>query len=92
MRPLVALGLASSDSALGGLIKAGVVRGVDSRGRPTVLGDGLDRVASYYLDEPAYVAHRDTKTRADCKLAIPLVVAFVLLLVGVALLVQVTRS
>lgn len=57
-RRLAELGLAD-DRAIRELISAGVVRGVDSHGRLTVLGDSVDRVAGYYLDEAEYIAHRD---------------------------------
>ena len=39
-------------TAAGALIEAGVMRAVDSRGRLTILGDSIDRVAGYYLGEP----------------------------------------
>ena len=58
-RPLHDLGLGGDSTAVAELIAAGVVRGVDSRGRLTVLGDIVDRVEGYYLDEVAFIANRD---------------------------------
>ena len=90
-RPLAELGLSDGDRVLGQLVRAGVVRGVDARGRVTVLGDDLARPVAHYLDEPAFVAHRDAKTSADSRTAVLIVVAFLLLLLGVAL-VRMTRG
>ena len=89
-RPLADLGLADDDRILAQLVKAGVVRGVDARGRPTVLGDDLNRTAAYYLDEAAFVAHRDARSKSDSRLAVLVVIAVVLLLLGVVLFRQVT--
>ena len=58
-RPLAEVGLSIDDNAVRELISTGVIRGVDSRGRLTILGDSIDRVDGYYLDEQAYIAHRD---------------------------------
>src|SRR5688572_33505249 len=71
------------EHALRALIEAGVVRGVDSRGRLTVLGDSVDRVEGYYLDEAAYIAHRDgTDRKASRKAAV--VVVCILIAIAVA--------
>ena len=86
-RTLRDLGLADDDSAIGELIAAGVIRGVDSRGRLTVLGDSIDRVAGYYLDEPAYISHRDRKTKADTRMSVLAIVAVMLIAAGVALVI-----
>ena len=58
-RPIAELGLQDDDRSLAAFIAAGVIRGVDSRGRLTVLGDAVNRTVGYYLDEAAYVASRD---------------------------------
>ena len=81
------LGLADQDTAVGELISAGVVRGVDSRGRLTVIGDSVDRVAGYYLDEPAYIAHRDQKARTDSRKTALAFIAAMLVAAGVALVI-----
>ena len=86
------LGLADQDTAVGELISAGVVRGVDSRGRLTVIGDSVDRVAGYYLDEPAYIAHRDRKTNADTRKSVIAILAVMLLAAGVALVIAMAVS
>jgi hypothetical protein len=79
-RTLREIGLADDDRAVGELISAGIVRGVDSRGRLTVLGDAVDRVEGYYLDEAAFIAHRDGKTGASSR-STALAVAIAVLLV-----------
>jgi len=58
-RPLAELGIPMSDSALATYIRAGVIRGVDTRGRPAVTGHEDARIGAYYLDESAYIEHRD---------------------------------
>ena len=58
-RPLAELGIPMSDSALAAFIRAGVIRGVDTRGRPAVMGHEDARIGAYYLDENAYIEHRD---------------------------------
>ena len=60
-RSLAELSVASDDKAFGKFVAAGVIRGVDSRGRPTVIGDAVNRTVAYYLDESAFVAQRDRK-------------------------------
>ena len=45
--PLPELELTSDDRGLGDLISSGVIRGVDPRGRPTVIGYEEARVAAY---------------------------------------------
>lgn len=90
-RTLAEIGLAADDAAVGSLIEAGVVRGVDSRGRLTVLGDSIDRVAGYYLDEAAYIADRDGKNGTSSRkqalviLGIMLLAALAVATLGVVL-------
>ena len=60
-RPLAELGIPISDSALATYIRADVIRGVDSRGRPAVMGHEDARIGAYYLDESAYIEYRDRK-------------------------------
>jgi hypothetical protein len=64
-RPLRELGFSGGNTAVAELIASGVIRGVDSRGRLTVLGDTIDRVDGYYLDEVAFIANRDGTGRAS---------------------------
>lgn len=73
-RPLAELGLPNDEKAFGTFIAAGVIRGVDSRGRPTVIGDAVNRTVAYYLDEPAFVAQRDQKTGGPQRRVILIVV------------------
>lgn len=73
-RTLAEIGLGDRDRAVGDLIQAGVLRGVDSRGRLTVLGDIVDRVVGYYLDEAAFIAHRDQKDGATNRKAVAAIV------------------
>ena len=81
------IGLSGDDHAVRGLISAGVLRGVDTRGRLTVLGDSVDRVAGYYLDEPAYIAHRDGKGEKTSRKQVVLIVCILMLAaIGVAAL------
>jgi hypothetical protein len=68
--PLADLGLAHGDNAFAEFLKVGVIRGVDPRGRPAILGYEDSRIAGYYLDEPTYIAHRDGKKSKDAKLAL----------------------
>jgi hypothetical protein len=92
-RTLAEIGLSGDDHAVGELIAAGVLRGVDTRGRLTVLGDSVDRVAGYYLDEPAYIAYRDGKGgRTSRKEAVLMVCILVLAAIGVAALAVVVAS
>ena len=84
-RPLVAIGLAGDDAAVGALIEAGVIRGVDSRGRLTILGDSIDRVAGYYLDEAAYIAHRDGSEAGPSRRAVVIAVVCAMLVVVAAI-------
>jgi hypothetical protein len=91
-RPLRDLGLTLETDAVAKLIESGVVRGVDSRGRLTVLGDSIDRVEGYYLDEVAFIANRDGTDRRTnssavkwviCSLAV-VAIAAALALVAIA--------
>ncbi len=58
-RTLRELGLDRDMPALDALMKQGIVRGIDHRGRPAVHGESLGRYDGYFLDESAFVAHRD---------------------------------
>lgn len=69
------LNLPDDDKVLREFIAAGVIRGVDSRGRLTVLGDSIDRVAGYYLDEPACIAHRSKQRSSSSRQALMAVLA-----------------
>ena len=86
-RALREIGLADDDRAVGELIAAGVVRGADSRGRLTVLGDSIDRVVGYYLDEPAYITHRDQKATTDTRKSALAIVVVMLLAAAVSLVI-----
>ena len=85
-RTLAEIGLAADD-AVGKLIEAGVIRPVDSRGRLTLLGDSIDRVAGYYLDEAAYIANRDGAERASSRKAALIVCAVLVVVAGAALVI-----
>ena len=84
-RALQELGISSGEPALAELMTRGVIRAVDGRGRPAVLGDPMSRVEGFYLDEATFVANRDggTMSRSDVR-AIAVILAMVLLFLGVA--------
>ena len=88
-RPLAELGLSNDEQAFGAFVAAGVIHGVDSRGRPTVIGDAVNRTVAYYLDEPAFVVQRDRKSNGTQKRALVILaivlVAFNLLMFGILL-------
>ena len=90
-RTLAEVGV-GSDHALRALVEAGVVRGVDSRGRLTVLGESVDRVVGYYLDEAAYIADRDGTNRTSSRKAAAVIVCVLLGIAAVAIGVLVSRS
>lgn len=90
-RTLVDIGLSGDDRAIRELIGAGVIRGVDTRGRLTVLGDSIDRVAGYYLDEMAYIAHRDGTHGKRAQRALLAVACVLLAALTAALLVFLTK-
>ena len=90
-RPLAELGLSDSDRSLGKCIATGVVRGVDARGRPTVLGYETAHVAGYYLDEAAYVARRDRRPSRRKRLVL-VAIAVSLMLIGIATVLLVGAS
>ena len=92
-RSLAELGLAADDSALTELLEKGVVRALDSRGRPAVLGDAMARIESFYLDEAAFVADREASgfSRSD-RIAVVVIVAIALAFVGSALFVKLSRG
>lgn len=58
-RPLAELGLSADDRTIANLVQAGVIRGVDARGRLTVLGDDFARPRGFFLDENQAIADRD---------------------------------
>lgn len=91
-RPLAELGLSIDDDAVRKLVTDGVIRGVDNRGRLTVLGDSVHRVAGYYLDEPAYIAHRDKSSKASAVAVAIAVIAAMIVIVGAIALVVATRA
>ena len=89
--PLDQLGVTVDEKVLGELIDSGVIRGVDSRGRLTVIGDDLRLPKAYYFDEVTFLASRDNKKQSAQvrSLLIGLAIAFGLLGAGlVAVLVQ----
>ncbi len=93
-RALPELGLAEDDKAVSELLSAGVVRGVDSRGRPTVIGDSIDRVSGYYLDEVAFITLRDAKNRPSSRgtvVAVFIVTALVVLGAALVVIMAVNR-
>ena len=73
-RPLEELGLSPQDHTLLRCITVGVVRGVDARGRPVILGDATARVAGFYLDEAEWVRQRDRANRPGKRLWLVLLV------------------
>ena len=85
-RTLADIGLAGDDAVVK-LIEAGVIRPVDSRGRLTLLGDSIDRVAGYYLDEAAYIAHRDGADRTSSRNAVFIACAVLVVAAGAALVI-----
>jgi hypothetical protein len=85
-RRLADIGLAGDD-AVARLIQDGVIRPVDSRGRLTVLGESIDRVAGYYLDEAAYIVNRDGADRASSRKGVLLACAAVVVAAGAALVI-----
>ena len=89
-RSLAELGVANDDKAFGKFVAAGVIRGVDSRGRPTVIGDAVNRTVAYYLDEPAFVAQRDQKTGGSQRRA--LLIMLIVLLASTAVLLGVVLA
>lgn len=92
-RPLSELGISSEEPALAEMMSTGVIRAVDGRGRPAVLGDPMSRVEGFYLDEATFVASRDGRTmsRSDIR-AILVIVALVLLFLGAAVLQKLAGS
>ena len=90
-RPLAELGLSADSAALREWMARGVIRSVDSRGRPTVLGDSYASATGFYLDETAYIAQRDRGVSRRRVHALALL-ALALLLLGLALLLLVART
>ena len=86
---LAELGLDAGNAALIEMVKSGVVRGVDSRGRATVIGDEMARPETFYLDEPTVIAHRDRSTTTPNQMAILLAIAVALSLLLAALTIMI---
>ena len=89
--PLDQLGVAIDEKALGEFIDSGVIRGVDSRGRLTVIGDELRQPKAYYFDEATFLASRDNKKQSAQVRTLLIGLALALGLIGaglVAVLVQ----
>src|SRR5687768_777031 len=89
--PLDQLGVTIDEKVLGEFIDSGVIRGVDSRGRHTVIGDDISPPKAYYFDEVTFLAnHGGKKQRAQLRsVLIGLAVALGLIGAGlVAILVQ----
>jgi hypothetical protein len=91
-RALADVGLSIDNKAVQEFISAGVIRGVDSRGRLTVLGDSIDRVVGYYLDEPAYITHRDAESKSSKYQALIIVCSMVFLALVAILVAVVLRN
>ncbi len=89
-RSLRDLGLDLGNDAVAKLIETGVIRGVDSRGRLTVLGDSIDRVEGYYLDEAAFIANRDGTDGTRSRKQAWLIAIAILVAVAVAMGVMAT--
>jgi hypothetical protein len=85
------LGLRPEDPALLEMLKSGVVRGVDARGRDTIIGDEMSRPETFYLDEPTLIAQRDRGATTPNQRAI-LVVVMVSLLVILWMLTTLIQS
>ena len=89
--PLDQLGVAIDEKVLGEFIDSGVIRGVDSRGRLTVIGDELRLPKAYYFDEVTFLASRDGKKQSAQVRPVLIALAIALGLLGaglVAMLVQ----
>jgi hypothetical protein len=86
-RPLSELGISPDDSVLSALLGSGVIRGIDHRGRPAVIGHEDTRIEKYYLDEGAYISERDrSKGLSKGARAVVLVLGIVLALLVIPLL------
>ena len=89
--PLDQLGVDIDERALGEFIDSGVIRGVDSRGRLTVIGDELRQPKAYYFDEATFLASRNNKKQSVQVRTLLIGLALALCLLGaglVAVLVQ----
>jgi hypothetical protein len=90
--PLARLGVDGQQSTFGTLVQAGVIRAVDARGRPAVLGDTFDRIAGYYLDEAAYVAHRDAASKPKPQLLVFVVIMMLVTVLCSGLALMISRG
>lgn len=89
--PLDQLGVTIDEKILREFIDSGVIRGVDSRGRLTVIGDELRSPKAYYFDEVTFLAGRDNKKQSAQVRSLLIGLAIVLGFLGaglVAMLVQ----
>ena len=89
--PLDQLGVTIDEKVLGELIDSAVIRGVDSRGRHTVIGDEIRPPKAYYFDEVTFLANRDGKKQSAQVRTVLIGLALALALIGaglVAILVQ----
>lgn len=91
-RTLRELGLDRDMSALDALLKQGVVRGIDNRGRPAEHSESRGRYDGYFLDESAFVAHRDSSHTSSQKQAVVVLAIITALLVAVLGAMLVMRS
>ena len=89
--PLDQLGVTIDEKVLGEFINSGVIRGVDARGRPTIIGDEVRPPKAYYFDEVTFLASRDGRKQSAQVRPLLIALAIALGLVGaglVAILVQ----
>jgi hypothetical protein len=87
-RTLAELGLGENTALRGGLFDAGVVRGVDARGRLLPPETAGASATAFFLDEAALIAERSGGTSAGTakRIALVIVVALILLLIGIVAL------
>ena len=89
--PLDKLGVTIDEKVFGEFIDCGVIRGVDSRGRLTVIGDYVRQPKAYYFDEATFLASRDNEKQSAQVRSVLIGLALALGLLGaglVAMLVQ----
>jgi hypothetical protein len=90
-RTLRELGLDRDMPALDALMKQGIVRGIDHRGRPAVHGEANGRYDGYFLDESAVVAHRDgaaSRSQKQAGIVVVTIAAFLLAVLGAVLVLK----
>ena len=91
-RPIAELGVDPGDRYLAEFVAQGVIRGVDRRGRPVVIGDEYNAAESYWLDEAAVIANREGRANRESRKAAIVVLAILLVFAGVALVLRATRG